>query len=78
MADHGQNTLINKRALAEARLHELCFDAYAVRERRVVRSPERKLFILHDYCSADDILAILAQWQTPQSSQPITPVPRAA
>jgi hypothetical protein len=39
------------------------WDAYAVGVTRVLRSPDRRLIILHDYCSEADCLALINQWQ---------------
>jgi len=53
----------------EATLEACCWEAYYLGERRVIRSPDRKVFILHDRCTSEDCLEIIYQWQFSQAPQ---------
>jgi hypothetical protein len=38
------------------------WDIYVVRRKQVIRSPDKCLYILHDYCSPQHIIEIVNQW----------------
>lgn len=40
---------------------------YSTSKTRVLRSPDRSLFILRDFCSTGDIVATATQWEPKQS-----------
>lgn len=39
------------------------WDVYAALRTRVIRSPDRKLYIISDYCTPQEVIEIVNQWQ---------------
>ena len=63
MGTGSTNVTINTADSLHAALEARGWDGYVVGRSRVIRSPDRRLFILSDHCTTRDIVDIVNQWQ---------------